>query len=152
MKLYLMRHGEAMSSDVNPRNPLSQRGRSEVRSVAHHLNQMGVKIHRIECSTKERAMQTAEIMACVLGDRDAVSVRDGMKPNDPIGFVLEELRQDQEDRMLVGHLPYMPKLAAALLGDSENNHLSFSTATVACLMGEAGEAWKLEWMVGPESA
>lgn len=150
MKLYLVRHGEAESSRKNPCCPLSEEGRREVNSVAAVLARKGVAVDRIECSTKERAMETADILAGALGIADKVVVRDGLKPGDPVQIVLDELRDGNEDRMLVGHMPYMPKMLETLLGSvKEAGKFVFTTATVVCLSGEPGRSWKVEWIESP---
>ena len=41
MKLYLVRHGEAVSRSQDPERPLSQRGRSDVEGVATRLAKAG---------------------------------------------------------------------------------------------------------------
>jgi len=150
MKLYLVRHGNAESSSVNSRCPLSQKGRLEIDKVAKVMAKKKVKINRIECSVKDRAMETAEIIAAKVGSQDSVSVRDGLKPDDPINYVLDEIRNDHEDRMLVGHLPYMPQMLHALLGEcDEAKAVSFCTGTVVCLSGKAGSQWSLDWTISP---
>jgi phosphohistidine phosphatase len=118
--------------------------------VAAVLAQKGVTVNRIECSAKERAMETADILAGALGIAEKVTVRDGLKPEDPVQIVLDELKEGCEDRMLVGHMPYMPRMLEALLGSvKEAGRFVFTTATVVCVTGEPGRSWKVEWIESP---
>ena len=153
MRLYLVRHGDALSSSEDPGCPLSPEGREEVKKVARLLGRMKVRVGRIECSTKQRAMETAEILSRSVGAKDQVFPREGLKPGDGLGPVLQDLRGVSEDRMLVGHLPYMEYMASTLLtGSSSRLRIRFGTATVACLQGGGRHPWELLWMVTPETA
>jgi phosphohistidine phosphatase len=52
--------------------------------------------------------------------------------------------------MLVGHLPYMSRLASRLLtGRAEKGSINFKEGGVVCLSYEDGK-WVVEWMVVPE--
>ena len=154
MKLYLVRHGEAVSRDVDPDCPLSAEGRAHVEEIAGILAMKDQQIGRIESSTKARAIQTAEIIARKLGAEAKLLPRNGLKPGDPIDVVMEEHKNpsDRGDRMLVGHLPYMEKMASALLSGSPSAiDLRFIPSTVVCLSSSiAGSGpWTLEWMITP---
>jgi hypothetical protein len=56
-----------------------------------------------------------------------------------------------EDLMLVGHLPYMAKLAGLLLcGDKEKTPIDFKMGGIVCLMRFDDGRWALEWMLVPD--
>ena len=61
MKLYLVRHGEAVCDESDPR--LSTDGRQAVEKVAEYLYRKMITVERIECSMKRRALETAEAIA-----------------------------------------------------------------------------------------
>jgi phosphohistidine phosphatase len=112
---------------------------------------MKIRVDRIECSTKTRAMETAEILSRSVGATAHVVPREGLKPGDSLSPVLQDLRGVTEDRMLVGHLPYMEYMASTLLaGSSSRLKIRFGTATVVCLQGGDRLPWELLWMVTPE--
>ena len=151
MKLYLVRHGEPLSRAEDPRCSLSPAGRAQVRKVAGMLVRMNVRVGLIECSTKQRAKETAEILADAIGARDRVVSRKGLAPNDSIETVQKDLMEASEDRMLVGHLPYMEATASALLGGPKSRiQVSLSPGAMLCLSGDPGVSWRLDWMVYPE--
>jgi phosphohistidine phosphatase len=65
---------------------------------------------------------------------------------------LEHVDASDDDLMLVGHMPYMGKLAAQLTtGNKERDFLEFTTATVLCLKRGGRGAWYIGWMVTPEN-
>lgn len=151
MKLYLARHGEALSRAEDPGCPLAPAGRVQVRKVAGMLARMNVRVGLIECSTKERAIETARILADAIGARDLVVPREGLAPNDKIETVKKDLMEAREDRMLVGHLPFMEAMTSALLGGPKSRvRVSLSPATMLCLSGDPGVSWSLDWLVHPE--
>lgn len=151
MKLYLVRHGEALTEESDPR--LSPEGREAVEKVAEYLAGRKITVDRIECSMKRRALETAETIARAVGASHKVVQREGLKPNDDIAVIMEDLRGSKGDRMLVGHMPYMAKLAAALLAGSwPGQQVEFRTATAVCLTGDGKSGWELEWKIDPDEA
>jgi len=53
--------------------------------------------------------------------------------------------------MIVGHLPFLGRLAALLLtGNADNEVVAFQFGCVVCLSGDDSGRWKLEWMMVPE--
>ncbi len=64
---------------------------------------------------------------------------------------IERLSETKEDVMLVGHLPFLAKLAAALLsGDKEQTFVDFKMGGIVCLKRFDDGRWTLEWMIVPE--
>jgi phosphohistidine phosphatase len=53
--------------------------------------------------------------------------------------------------MLVGHMPFMARLASVLLaGDAVTLTVSFRPGSVVCLEEGDDEAWDIAWMIRPE--
>ncbi len=53
--------------------------------------------------------------------------------------------------MLVGHLPFMAKLAALLVaGDAEAALLDYRPGSVLCLERDDSGSWRIAWMLRPE--
>lgn len=151
MKIYLVRHGDALSESTENGRPLSPHGREQVEKVGACLARMNIEVESIECSTKLRAYETAQILARHLGSTDKVAERKGLKPNDSLGAVLSDLQEARGDRMLVGHLPYMEYMASALLVGAEARvNLAVRPATCLCFSGRFGSPFILEWMIGPD--
>jgi len=155
MKLYLMQHGEALSKAENPERPLNTQGRENVGKVAAFLAQAGVHIEQIRHSGKCRAAETAALMAEVMipdqrQRQNAVVSVSGLNPNDDVQPVADLLRREMNDSMLVGHLPFLNRLAGYLLtGDPERTLVQFKNAGVVCLDYQQ-EAWTVAWSVIPE--
>ncbi len=146
----LVQHGEAVSEDVDPRRPLSERGRQEVERVASFLAKIGFKPTRIVHSTKLRAKQTAEILAEKLKPVHGVEEVEGLEPlADPRPWA-EKLGGIGGTLMIVGHLPHLAKLAGLLLvGNQEADIIRFRYGGVFCLE-RSEKGWKLAWAITPE--
>ena len=160
MRVYLVQHGEAVPADENPDRPLSDKGRTDVQRVASFLAR-SVRVGRIIHSPKMRARDTAVLLAQALGPgglvEEAVS---GLAPNDSVEVAADLIAGWSDDTMMVGHLPFMDRLASRLVaGSEEANVAAFRPGTVVCLEradgdqdGEEGDGggWALAWMVRPE--
>jgi phosphohistidine phosphatase len=151
MLLYLVRHGEAVSEREDPARPLSAEGRREVKDIASlaagHFSILPGYIYH---SPKLRAVQTARILAETIGSAPGPREHSGLLPMDDPGQWVDSLSDFDRDLMLVGHLPFMGRLASLLLTwDAGASLVEFSTGTVLCLE-EAG-GWHVKWMVSPAS-
>lgn len=151
MKLYLIQHGEATTEQVDPARPLTARGRSDVQKIASFLKGAGLGPMVILHSGKMRARQTAEIIALHLGPDWQVQEGDGLAPNDPIQRLVKKISQMNEDLMIVGHLPFIGRLASTLLTGSESkNIVAFGQGGGVCLKRNEEKTWQVAWMVTPE--
>ncbi|MFO7976724.1 MAG: phosphohistidine phosphatase SixA [Candidatus Hydrogenedentota bacterium] len=153
MRLYLVQHGEAMDKSENPDRPLTEAGRNAVTAVAKLLGNAGLKVPRIEHSGKTRARETAELLAEAVGESTSVGERKDISPNDPVDIVASSLRRADADLMLVGHLPFMSKLASLLVtGDTYAEVIAFQKGGVVCVERDEKGAWHIAWMVVPRLA
>ena len=146
MKLYLMRHGQAASVDVDPDQGLSSEGRAAIQQLAHKLKEQGVTFKQVFHSEKARARQTAEIMAGALSPDVTPTCRTGLKPNDDPAKLLADVDNWQEDTLIASHLPFIPYLL--LLLTDNNQPASFGPGTIACLTKSASK-WRLDWVTRP---
>lgn len=150
MRLYLVRHGESLPSDVDPNQPLSKTGRQETESVASYLKECGIEIDEIIHSVKPRAKQTAEILGHTLAPEVTLIEREGLKPMEPIEPIIEEIQTFDRNVMLVGHLPFMEKLLTTLLFKEERlSPVTFCGSCIVCLEGERRN-WIISWVVSPQ--
>ena len=151
MRLYLVRHGQASSEEEDPQRGLSNEGAGEVRKVAGFIERLGLGVRAVWNSGKRRAEQTAETLASALGGNVKTVARAGLAPNDLTREVMEELASADEDLMIVGHLPFLDKLAWGLLAGGEGAEVfSFRSGGILCLDRGEQSTWQVGWMVVPE--
>ena len=151
MHVYLVQHGEALSSEENPARPLSAKGEENVRRMGDFLYKHSrLVVPEVLHSGKERTAQTAAILA---GCHNAffVAAASGLKPADDPALWALRLEPRSEDVMLVGHLPHLQRLAGLLLCNDEALPLiRFRNACVVCLERDEARAWHIKWMMTPE--
>jgi phosphohistidine phosphatase len=159
MRIYLVQHGKATSKEEDPDRPLTLEGRSDVRRVAVRLAGAGVDVRRLVHSGKARARQTAEEIADVLGGgaSRAVETSGDLGPLDDPSPWADRIEDGEDGVMLVGHLPYMERLAARLVaGDRDTSVVTFRKGGVLCLGREEDEdataGWTVRWFLTPPLA
>ena len=147
MRLYLVQHGRAVDEAEDPARPLSADGRREVESVASIARHFALPVARIVHSGKLRARQTAEIFATALAPAGGVVERSGLAPRDDVrAFARDGL---EDTLMVVGHLPFLERLAGLLLVDDAERRL-FRMQNGGILALERGDdAWLIRWAVMP---
>jgi len=151
MRIYLTQHGEAVPKDVDPDRPLSEQGREDVRRLADFLGATGVRVGQVLHSGKTRAEQTAAILAKALLPEGQPQAHAGLGPKDPLEKVSPEIAFWSCDTLIVGHLPYLGRLASLLLAsDPDLQLLAFQPGSMACLEKDAEGQWVLAWMARPE--
>ncbi len=148
MKVYIVQHGLSMPEEMDPEKGLSPEGNKQSRNMAEFLREKNIRVDSIWHSPKKRAVQTAHIMAEILACSDSQE-RKGLNPLEAIGNIPGEIKSLDKNLMIVGHLPFLQKLASCLLSGTEDNQLiSIRNSGVICL--EYTDTWKLLWTVIPE--
>ena len=152
MNIYLVQHGESKSKDDDPQRPLTDKGRDEsVKAASFAARHAMVNINCIIHSGKARAEQTAQIMAEYLKPAEGVKEDSGLAPNDNPYIWAERFSETNVDKMLVGHLPHLARLASWLLCQNlELNTVSFRNSGIVCLTRDEAGNWSVAWMVVPQ--
>ena len=150
MKLYLVQHGEARSEAEDPERSLTVRGEEETRKISGAAKRLGICPSRIYHSGKKRAEQTAGIIA---GTFDlSVQLGQGLNPNDDVRPWAERISREAEDLMIVGHLPFLEKLASFLVyGDEGAKALVFRYSAIVCLEKKEPGRWAVGRVIKPET-
>ena len=156
MDLFLMQHGEAMAETDDPARPLTMAGRAAVERVAVRAQAAGVRVDRCLHSGKLRAEQTALVLAGTIALATRVEAREGLAPNDPAAPVAQWLRESVEDSSiaLVGHLPFLDRLASLLISGNENVQvIQFQMGGLIKLVPkQQGAGFAVAWAIPPEIA
>jgi len=151
MKVYLIRHGDAVSSDVDPERPLSDQGRADVGKIASFVRNLGIRVENIWHSGKTRAAQTAEILSEAVTAAKGCTACDGLGPNANASNIAEELEAHDEDLMIAGHLPFLDNLTSLLAAGKETADIvHLSAGAIACLNRTDPGIWQVDWLLTPE--
>lgn len=150
MRLYLAQHGQAAPKDVDPDRPLTEAGRRDVEKVSAFLKPLAPRVGAIVHSGKTRAAETAETLSSAFEADSGPLSREGLGPNDPVEPLRQELEGAEEDLVIVGHLPFLAKLASALLAGSESSDVvAFRQGGIICIERGEDDIWRVLWMVSP---
>jgi len=153
MKLYLMRHGEAQTQGLDKQqlDTLSEHGHSAILRMADFCKSKKIQVARIFHSQKIRAKQTAELIATGIHSINPMQERAGLNPSDDVVKLAEEINSWDEDVLLIGHLPFMPRLVGYLLLRNENQDLIlFDPGTLVCLENIKHQGWLIHWVINPD--
>jgi len=148
MKLYLIQHGLSLSEEQDPQKPLSEEGKDETQKMGRFIKAEKICVASIWHSKKMRSIETVKIITEYIEKTD-INERVDLNPNDDVGKIKEELEAVRQDIMIVGHLPFLQKLASLLLFENEeNDSITFKNSGIICL--EYQEKWKLLWKITPD--
>jgi phosphohistidine phosphatase len=151
MNIYLVQHAEAKSENEDPRRSLTDKGHRNTLAVADVAKRLDLSVKQIRHSGKTRARQTAEVMGAALKPSDGVVETEGLSPLDDVAPIADALTEAGESVMLVGHLPFMARLAGKMItGDAACPVVKFHNAGIVCLTHEEGERWQVSWILTPE--
>ena len=141
--LLLVHHGDAVGPDVDPARPLSSVGRAATDRLASAVAARGVKPDAIWHSGKLRARQTAEFFWRACNPFASFTAERGLLPDDPPQWIRDRLAGEERSILIVGHMPYLPRLLATLTGSNAD---TFSFPLHGCVALEtAGDGWNEIW-------
>lgn len=151
MPLYLVQHAKCLPKDQDPEKGLSDQGIADATRIAEVAAGYNVPVSRILHSGKKRARQTAEIFYNFLAPQNGLSIADGIKPLDDVALFGNQL-DSSSNMMVVGHLPFMEKLAAYLItGSPEKPVFKFQNAGIVCLdLHPDSDSWVVRWALMPD--
>ena len=152
MKLYLIQHGEAKTEKEDPERSLTEIGEEEVKRVSKVAEKLNIWPSRVYHSGKKRARQTAEMIAGGLKiSAPSVQAVQGLNPNDDVEPWAKGISQATQDLMIVGHLPFLDRLASLLISGNENARVVlFRHSAIVCLDQKEDKGWAVRWILTPE--
>jgi phosphohistidine phosphatase len=154
MKLYLIRHAEAVAAAANDADrELTELGREQARRLADTFQRLGVRFDAVVASPLVRAQQTAaEILALLADPKPALHTLDEIglrvRPKRIVKF-LRDL--GPKSVAIVGHQPGLCNFAAWLIG-SKKAQLDLEKAGFARICCDSWEkgGGVLDWLITPD--
>jgi phosphohistidine phosphatase len=146
--IYLIRHADAVSDEVDPLRPLSAKGRDQVVGVCRIL-QRGPDFKPAEFwhSPLARSRETAELLARGLRLSAPVVLTPGLEPEDDPAKIAAVLGSEARDIAVVGHEPHLGILASLMVEGPGRAGIciTFPKAGVLAL-SRKGKRWQPEWL------
>lgn len=153
MKIYLVRHGESEAEGSDNLRTLSRQGISEIHSLAKLIAPLDIRVGHFFHSKKNRAIETANILAPFIQSKEPMEEREELDPMAPIHIMINEINQLNTDVVLVGHMPFMGALVSQLIvGNQSLDVVAFKTGTMVCLEKIEERHWIMKWMLSSDFA
>jgi len=151
MKLYFLRHAEALDGADDAARPLSPRGKKEAREVARFLKQAGIEFDAAFTSPLVRAKQTAEVVLDVCGSTK-LDVTSALLNEASEATFAEWLKGIPEAKhvCLVGHAPTLAERVRRLLGVEAPETFKMPKGGLACLETENRRTAALKFFITPK--
>lgn len=160
MNLYLLRHGLAVERGTrgfknDSLRPLTPKGKRRLWHIAAAMEEMELNFDTILSSPFLRAKQTAEIVAGALELEPKLAYTESLTPNGnpkTLIEVLQRLKPVRKNVLLVGHEPYLSRLAALLVAGNTNLALDFKKGGLCKLEIETlryARCATLDWLLTP---
>jgi len=154
MKLYFLRHADALPDQDDAVRALSQTGKKEAQSLGRFLKNAGVAFDAAFTSPLVRARQTAEIVLKICGHISPAKL-------DLTEALLNETSQKAFDRwlkelpdakkvLLVGHEPTLSERVRRLLTIASVERLTLPKGGLACVESEDRHTGCLKFFVSPK--
>ena len=147
MKVYLMQHALAYSSQEDQERPLSPAGIDQAKAAAKGIKRLGLSFDLIVTSTKRRAHQTAALIAeGVRFPHSDIMTSEMVLPQGQPQELLDLLQKEspQSSVLVVGHMPHLEKLSSQLLQGGE---MLFENAGLACFEISSSHSARLEFLL-----
>lgn len=150
MPIYLMRHADNTTSEVNADKPLTEKGVHQTQSVATQAMNYIPKLNKIRHSNKLRAIQTATHFKALYNPKLSSLTLNHLSPNSEPDELIPLLNTDSNE-LFISHLPLLDKLCALLLTNNENKWITqFQHASLFCLNKlSTSEQWTISWALKP---
>ena len=150
MALYLVQHGKSLPKDIDPDQGLSEEGVAETKRIADVAANYRVNVSQIKHSVKTRAHKTAEIFASAFNPAGGILEVAGLKPLDDVTSFAAAI-DPNENIMLVGHLPFMERMASCLVtGSTDTPVFKFQNSGIVCLNKNPDtDSWVIVWTLMP---
>ena len=150
--LYLLRHGDAVSSPhlADADRPLSDDGRKSVEAAGMLLKRLAAPIGALVSSPLRRAIQSAEIISQTLGV-EKTTQSEYLVPGSRLQDLLDHVQALPADHvLLVGHEPQLSSLISYLTVGQAGLRVEVKKGSLACLAAEepvAAGTGTLLWLV-----
>lgn len=141
MELYVIRHAIAQqlgrkNDFTDEKRALTSEGRERVREAARGLRRLGVEFDLILTSPLVRAVETAEIIASVLGlGKKEIEQTGNLAPDASTENLFTEIKRHTgaESIALVGHQPDLGEIISRIIQGNGNLAIELKKGSVCCI-------------------
>lgn len=158
-EFFIMRHGIAVERGApgvtdDAKRALTPEGKKKMEEIARGLANLGVCFEWIVSSPLVRAIETAKIVAEIIGGNAPLDLCDDLRPGGAAEALIAFLAKhtNRKSILVVGHEPDLSELAGRLIGAGHRAHLALKKG--GCCQIEFNEfppksPGKLIWWLTP---
>ncbi len=151
MQVFLIRHAHALDAAEDPKRPLSQRGRNQVRTLARFLKQTDVfQPDELWHSPLARAQETAALLERRLGLRAKLVTVAELESGDGVTVIAKRLRKRRRPLAVIGHEPHLSALASLLIAGAAEPPLFVLKKCAIVALERTGTRWAVRWHISSE--
>jgi phosphohistidine phosphatase len=158
MDLFILRHGKAGKSSGEPDDDtraLTRKGKEEIKRVAQWMKAKKFRFDIIATSPLQRARETAEIVAAVLGQKDRLAHWNDLAPGGDPDTVCYNASQQGTDAavLIVGHEPGLSMLISKIVWGDGNGSIVVSKGGLAKIRNfsfDTRPSGDLQWLLTPK--
>lgn len=154
MRLYFLRHAEALDGANDAVRPLSPRGREQCRQIGRWLAAAGIEIDAAYSSPLVRAKQTAELVLKWAGAAhpESLTIVPALLNETSAPAFARWLKTlaTHHHILLVGHAPTLADRVRGLLGMAQPDALKLPKAGLACIDTDDAKTGALKFFVTPK--
>ena len=141
MRLALVHHADAVGPAVDPQRPLSSLGLEQADRLAARTKEAQFSPAAIWHSGKLRARQTGEAFLRTCNPFAEFRMVRGLHPDDPPEIIRDALAGENQDLLVVGHMPHIPALLELLVPGAAQ----FPAHGLVMLERDDQTGWKEIW-------
>lgn len=151
MKLYFLRHADALDGADDAARPLSPHGRKEALEIGRFLKRARIEFDAAYSSPLVRAKETAEIVLDLCGSPE-LDLTDALLNETSQAKFEEWLKRIPQAKhaCLVGHAPSLAQRASQLLGIRASDALKLPKGGLICLETDHRRTGTLKFFVTPK--
>lgn len=159
MKLYVLRHGDAVEAGdpkfKDGERPLTPKGIQRTKQLAHALKEMEISFDVALSSPLVRTRETAEIVIRGVDLAGRLELTDALTPSGSMESLIKQIvtrRPVPENVLVVGHEPYLSGLISLLCTGGPGLGLEMKKGALCRLAVDTpacGKCATLEWLLPP---
>ena len=158
MDLFILRHGKAGKSSGVPDDAarvLTRKGDKELKRIAQWMKAQEFSFDIIATSPLQRALETATVIASVLGQEDKLTSWDELAPGgDPDTVCYKAAQEENDARVLViGHEPGLSRLISRIISGNPDSSIIIAKGGLAKIRNysfTARPSGELQWLLTPK--
>lgn len=152
MKLYFLRHADALDGIDDDQRPLSPEGKDECKVIGKFLKNLDIGFNTAYASPLVRTKETAEIVLSIVSNKTPLETVDALR-NEASQKTFEQWLQNlktSENLLFVGHAPTLAERAGKLLGLKNLSSVTLPKGGLICLETHDRHEARLVFFVYPK--